>query len=342
MRSGWLSQGKVTEEFEKKLVEYTSAKEAIVVNNGTSAILCALLAHGVKPGDRVLVPDYTFVATANAPKLLACKVSFVDIDPNTFNIDYDLLERAVKKHRPKVVIAVDIAGLPNNVRTILELSWKHEFTLIEDAAESLGAECADRKVGSLGCTTTVSFHAAKQLTTIEGGAVLTNDSKVALRCRLVRNHGEAHQTYVSQAVGLNLRTTDIQSALGLLQLRKLDRHISRRNRIARNYTEELSTHFRFQKIPAYATRHAYMMFIAIARSKRIRDNLKRHLEKHGIETRIPFPPLHQQPHLRIVGKFPRSSELFEKSISLPLFNKMTDANVDTVVSEVQNSMRVQT
>ena len=335
MRSGWVSQGRVTEEFERKLAEYTGAKEAIVVNNGTSAILCALMAHGVKPGDRVLVPDYTHVATANAAKLLGCRVFFVDIDPDTFNLDYDLLEDAVTKYRPDFVIAVDVAGLPNNIGSLLELSDRYRFTLIEDAAESLGGEMrVNRRVGGLGCTTTLSFHAAKQLTTIEGGAVLTHDSKVAQRCRLIRNHGGAGQTYISQSVGLNLRTTDIQSALGLVQLAKLDRYVSRRNQIALKYRERLSKLFRFQEIPRYVSRHAYMMFIAVAPTKRMRDDLRRHLERRRIETRVPWPPLHQQPHFKIRRGFERSSNLFEKSISLPMYNSMSNFEVQTVVSEV--------
>lgn len=335
MRSGWVSQGDLTEEFERRLADFTGAREAVVVNNGTSAIMCALMAHDVRPGHRVIVPDYTHVATANVPKLLGCNVSFVDIDPSTFNLDYGLLESAVKKHRPEFVIAVDVAGLPNDFGLLRDLSERYRFTLIEDAAESLGGEYRNRRVGSLGCTTTFSFHAAKQLTTIEGGAVLTQDREIAHKCRLARNHGGAGQTYVSQSAGMNFRTTDIQSALGLVQLGKLDKYVSQRNQISRDYNESLSDLFHFQEIPAYVSRHAYMMFIAIVRSHALRDQLRMHLEKHGIETRVPWPPLHQQLHYSRDGReFSRSSSLFAKCISLPLYNKMKDSDVKMVISEV--------
>jgi dTDP-4-amino-4,6-dideoxygalactose transaminase len=335
MRSGWVSQGKVTEQFERELAKYSDARESVVVNNGTSALLCAILAHGVKLGDRVLVSDYTHVATANVPKLLGCKVSFVDIDANTFNIDNCLLEDIARKFRPRFVIAVDVAGMPNDIEALLELSKKYRFTLIEDAAESMGGEINNRRVGSLGCTSVVSFHAAKQLTTVEGGAVLTQDSRIARRCRLIRNHGGAGQKYVSKMVGMNLRTTDIQSALGLVQLEKLEGYVSQRNRIAREYRAKLSQSFRFQEVPRYVTRHPYMMFIAVARSRRVRGNLRRHLERHGIETRIPWPPLHQQPHFKASDKeFQRSKALYETSISLPLYNSMEDHDVQKVISAV--------
>jgi len=338
MRSGWVSQGKVTEEFERKLAEYSGARYAIVVNNGSSALLCALMAHGARPGDRVVVPDYTHVATANVPSLIGCRVCLVDINSETFNIEYDALESAARKLRPKFVLAVDVAGLPHDMILLSDLARRYKFMLIEDAAESIGAEYNHQKVGSHGHTVTLSFHAAKQITTVEGGAVLTSDSKVAKRCRLFRNHGELpEQKYVSRGVGMNLRTTDLQSALGIVQLRKLDDYISRRNRIALMYRERLSQLFKFQRVPSYVTRHAYMMFIAVAHSRTIRDNLRLHLHSNGIETRTPWPPLHRQPHFKTAhAKFPNSSRLYRTCISLPLCNTMKDSEAERVVSQVQS------
>jgi len=335
MKSGWVSQGHVTEEFERALGKHCKARYATAVNNGTSALLCALLAHRAKPGDRVIVPDYTHVATANVPKLLGCKIYFVDIDPDTFNMDYDYLETVAKSCRPKFVIFVDVAGLPNDFEVLSELSKKYGFTLIEDAAESLGAEYNGRKVGSLGCTTVVSFHAAKQVTTIEGGAVLTEEPEIARRCLLIRNHGGAGQTYISQSVGMNLRTTDIQSALGLAQLKKLGGNISLRNRIVNIYREQLSDLFKYQEIPKYASRHAHMMFVAVSGSNQFRNGLRKHLEKRKIETRVPWPPLHRQEAFRRAdNRFPHSTDLYEKSISLPLYNAMRNEEAERVVREV--------
>jgi perosamine synthetase len=336
MRTGWLSQGRITAQFERRIAEYSHAKYAIVVNNGSSALLCALMAHGARWGDRVIVSDYTHVATGNVPRLLGCKVSLVDINPFTFNADYVALEKGIRKLRPRFVVIADVAGLPNDIALLSELEERYGFTLIEDAAESIGAEYRHRRVGSFGHTTTLSFHAAKQLTTIEGGAVLTNDPELASRCRLLRNHGEpVGRKYVSLMIGMNLRTTDFQSALGLTQLRKLDRYLSMRNEIVMNYQQKLSGLFEFQGTPEYVTRHAHMMFIAIARSNAIRDGLKRHLARRGIETRTPWPPLHQQPEFRARNtEFPESTRLYARSISLPLHNAMRDSEVEEVVSEV--------
>jgi len=335
IESGWLSQGKVTEEFEEQLAKYTGARDAVVVNNGTSAILCALMAHGARPGDRVLLPDYTHVATANVPKFLGCRVSLVDINKDTFNADYDLLERKVRKERPEFVVVVDVAGLPNDINALVELSEQYDFTLIEDAAESMGGEYRNRKVGSLGCTAVTSFHAAKQLTTIEGGAVFVHDSRVAERCRLIRNHGGAGQSYVSRSLGLNLRTTDLQSAIGLAQLTKLDDYVLGRNQVAYEYRQKMAGLLDFQEVPSYVTRHAYMMIIAIARSGKLREGLRKHLEKCGIETRVPWPPIHEQPHYRgNRSGFGKSSQLYRKSISLPLYNGMQPDDVQSVVSAV--------
>ena len=336
MRTGWLSQGEVTQKFEQRLARYSGAKYAVVVNSGSSALLCALMAHGAGAGDRVLVPDYTHVATGNVPRLLGCRVSLVDVNPDTFNTDYEQLEGVVREQRPKFVVTVDVAGSPNDMDLLSDLADRYRFILIEDAAESIGAEYKRQRVGSFGHTATLSFHAAKQLTTIEGGAVLTPDPQIALRCRLLRNHGESPvRKYGSLMVGMNLRTTDIQSALGLSQLKKLDQAISRRNQIAQYYQEKLVRLLTFQDIPDYVTRHARMMSIAVLPSQRTRDNLKRYLEKHGIETRTPWPPLHQQPQFRAVSaKFPESANLFARSISLPLFNNMENSDVEEVVSRV--------
>lgn len=336
MRSGWTSQGAVTREFESMLAEYCGVRHAIVVNNGSSALLCAFMAHGAKPRDHVLLPDYTHIATANVPKLLGCRVSLVDIDRDTFNVDYLALERVVRRHRPRFVVAVDVAGLPNDMRSLSSLAQRYGFTLIEDAAESIGAEYDHGRVGSHGHTATLSFHAAKQLTTIEGGAVLTDDPRIAQRCRMIRNHGEiARLKYVSRLVGMNFRTTDLQSAIGIAQLKKLDDHLSRRDQLVRHYRGKLAGLFTFQNIPSHATRHAHMMFLAVASSGRIRDRLKRHLQRQGIETRIPWPPIHRQAQFRKAGaNFPKSSSLYEKVISLPLYNTMRDSDAERVASEV--------
>jgi dTDP-4-amino-4,6-dideoxygalactose transaminase len=336
MRQGWVSQGKVTEEFESALAKYCGAAYATVVNNGSSALMCALMAHGAKTGDLVVLPDYTHIATANIPKLLGCRVSLVDIDPETLNVDCEALERVIRRHRPKFVVVVDVAGLPNDMEFLSDLARRYRFTLIEDAAESIGAEYKHRRVGSHGHTATLSFHAAKQLTTVEGGAILTDDHRIAKRCRMIRNHGEDPSSkYVSTLAGGNFRTTDIQSAIGIVQLRKLDAYLSRRKQILQLYRERLSGLLGFQVVPRHVTKHGCMMTIALTSSGTIRHDLEQHLNQHEIETRRPWPPIHRQSQFRSAGDtFPNSSHAYKSVISLPLYNAMKDAEVETVVSSV--------
>jgi dTDP-4-amino-4,6-dideoxygalactose transaminase len=340
MRSGWVTQGAVTQKFENMVARYCGVKHAIVVNNGSSALLCALMAHGARPRDHVLIPDYTHIATANAPKLLGCRVSFVDVDKDTFNLNYLEVERALRRYRPKFLVAVDIAGLPNDMDTLSRLAKRYRTTLIIDAAESLGAEYNHQRVGSHGQTAIVSFHAAKQLTTVEGGAILTDAPEIANRCRMIRSYGEdSRSKYVSKLLGMNFRSTDLLSAIGVAQLRKLERSLSRRDKLVRIYKEELQTMFTFQKVPSYATKHANMLFLALARSSSIRDKLRRHLQRKGIETRIPWPPIHRQNEFnKLDTGFPVSSFLYQRALSFPLFNTMKDSEAEHVASEVKSGL----
>jgi len=341
LRSGWLSQGKVTEDFEKELARTSNARYAVVVNSGSSALLCALLAHGALQGDRVLVPDYTHVATANVPALVGCKVFPVDADLRTLNVSESEIRRLVRKVRPKFVICVDVAGMPNDLDLLSELADEFGFILIEDGAEALGAEYKGRKVGSVANTATLSFHAAKLITTIEGGAVLTNDTHIAEQCRLIRNYGEApDRKDAYTTVGTNLKITDVQSAIGIAQLRKLNKYVFRRNMIAERYREALSKWLEFQEIPEYVTRHPYMMFVTLANSARTRNMLRQYLLRNGIDTRTHFPPLHTQPKYRSVcSGFPNSTYIFRHALAPPIYNTMSDHEVDFVVSTVSNFFR---
>lgn len=335
MRSGWVTQGAVTQKFENILARYCGVRHAIVVNNGSSALLCAFMAHGARPHDRVLIPDFTHIATANAPKLLACEVSLVDVDPDTFIINPVVLERTLQRLRPKFVVVVDVAGLPNDMHQLSTFARRYGFMLIVDAAESIGAECNHRLVGTYGQTSILSFHAAKQLTTIEGGAILTDNPQVANRCRMIRSYGENRIKYVSERLGMNFRSTDVQSAIGIVQLKRLDNSLIRREQLVHIYKEKLSEVLTFQEIPAYATRHTNMLFLAKSRSRRVRDRIHQRLQKQGIDARTPWPPIHRQVEFRTAdARFPESISLYEKTISLPLYNTMKDSEAEKVASEV--------
>jgi len=324
LKSDWPSQGKVTEEFETLLSQYLSSN-AIVLNNGSSALMAALIAHGIKPGNKVIVPAFTFVATSSIPKLLGAEVILADIDKNTLNVNPATVEEIVKVNNVKAVIVVDVSGLPVDVDAFEDISKRYNFTLIEDAAQSFGAEYKNKKLGAFEHTTIFSFQIAKQLTTIEGGCIATLNDKVIKRISQIKDYGRnKNDRYVSDVVGANFRTTDLQSAIGLIQFKKLEEHIVRRNQIAEEYKKKIKG-LDFQAIPKYVTRHSYMLFFALAQDKKMRDNYVKEINNHGVEARKPWTPIHMQPcnpELRPY-RYPNAEEVFDRSFTIPLYNSMT-------------------
>ncbi|MGI0130132.1 MAG: DegT/DnrJ/EryC1/StrS family aminotransferase, partial [Thermoplasmata archaeon] len=333
--SGWLGMGPRTKEFERGISGFTGARESVVVNNGTSALLTALLANGIGPGDEVLAPTYTFVATINSILALGARPVLLDCDPETLNITPEIVESALRDHdRAKALIFVDVAGQPCDIDPLVELAARRSLHLVEDAAEAFGAQYRERAVGSGDHATVFSFHIAKQVTTVEGGAVVTNDPDLAARCRLVRNHGEGPEKYVHVALGLNFRPTDIQSAIGVVQLRRAEGFLQLRAEIARRYRESLSQYLQFQSVPEYVSRPTWMIFLALCRDGAERDGYLRWLKSHGIDTRVPWPPVHSQPYY--VGRFgpsalPAAEAAYSRVLSLPIGNGMSLEQIRDVV-----------
>lgn len=336
LRRGWVTQGRVTEQFETLLADYLSSN-IVVVNSGSSALLCALIAHGIKPRDKIIVPDFTFVATASVPKILGAKLLVVDVDKDTFNINPESVERLLKKNKDvKAVIVVDVAGLPVDIEAFMELSRRYHFVLIEDAAEAFGAEYKHKKLGSFNHTTIFSFQIAKQITTIEGGCIATTDEDITKKSRHIRNYGrDENVRYVHPFLGLNLRTTDIQSAIGIVQFKKLESYLCRRNEIATEYKEKIRG-LAYQTIPSYANRCSYMLFFAVAQDKAERNNYVSQLVNKGIDARMPWTPIHMQPCFPEFNKakYRNAEYIFNHAFSLPIYNKMTTYDVDTVIESV--------
>jgi perosamine synthetase len=333
--SGWLGMGPRTKAFEKELSAYTGAKHSIVVNNGTSALLNALMGYGIGPGDEVLVPTYTFVATASSVIALGAKPVLVDCDPETFNIGPAQVESALAKHpKAKALIFVDVAGLPCDIDALRAVAQKHKLLLLEDAAEAFAGAYKSTRLGNFDHLTIFSFHIAKQVTTVEGGAIQTNRDDLVDKLRLIRSHGEGKEKYVHVELGLNFRPTDIQAAIGSAQLRKADHYIGLRDRIAKMYMKDLGKWLTFQKVPSYAPRPTWMIFMVLAKNKDERDRYNAHLNAHGVDTRIPWPPIHRQPYF--VARFgqvdcPVADQTFDRALSLPIGNAMTEDDVRYVI-----------
>lgn len=316
MESGWPSRGEVSAEFESALAKYLNSNVALV-NSGSSALLCSLLAYGIKAGDTVLVSDFTFIATASIPAILGSEIRTIDCDDETFNLSAGEMMLRVPG---QAIIVTDVAGLPTE---ITEMSYPY----IEDAAEALGAEHQGIKVGARNHLTCFSFNITKSLTTIEGGAIASKNEERIEKCRSASNYGRTDEQYVHDRLGLNCRITDVASALGLIQLRKLDKNLARRKEIADRYRKELPM-FQFQKIPSYVTKSTNFMMIGLCDFPMIWINWFRQNE---IDARRVFLPIHAQPCFPGLPKCPNSQMIWEKGICLPIFNGMSDAQVEYVI-----------
>lgn len=337
LNSGWLSQGKITNRFEINLSRYLSSN-VTVVNNGTSALICSLIAHNIKPGDRVAVPAFTFIATASSAKLLGIDIVPIDINLDTLNMDIMKLEEYVKKNRIKAAIIVDVAGLPIDINGFSELAKRYKFILIEDAAEALGSKYKKSKVGSYKHTTTFSFHIAKAITTVEGGCVSTNDEKILEKIKQLRDHGSSRkEKYIHEMVSSNFRITDLQSAIGIQQLKKINKFIKRRNDIAHKYKRGL-TDLEFQNIPSYVSKHSYMLFFAMAKNREQRDEFLKKSHKTGIDCRKAWLPINYQPCFPELKKIDckNALKIFKTAFTIPIHNSMTDKDIDYVINALNN------
>ena len=333
LESNWPTQGKITEEFETMLSDYLDA-DCVVVNNGSSALMSILLAHGIKPGDKVLVPDFTFVATSSIPKILGANILVADIDPRTLNISIESIEKAVKENDIRFVFAVDIAGLPIDIDALRDLSKRYNFILIEDAAQSFGAEYKNKKLGSFEHLSAFSFQITKQITTVEGGCIASTDSSLIKKIRQIKDYGRNKtEQYVHDIVGTNFRTTDLQSAIGIQQLKKVEEHIEHRNKIASEYKNKIKK-FRFQEIPDYVTRHSFMLFFGLAENDSERELIINHLNKHEVDARKTWTPIHMQPcnPELIQENCKNANKVFETAFTLPIYNNMKIDDVKTIIN----------
>ncbi|MFH1770934.1 MAG: DegT/DnrJ/EryC1/StrS family aminotransferase [archaeon] len=335
--SGWMTQGKETEKLESEICKYIGCKYAVVVNNGTSALIAALMAHGVGYGDEVIVPTFTFIASVNAILAVGAKPVLVDCDLKTFNTTPEIVRKAITK-KTKAIMPVDVAGMPVDMNGFLKLAKEKNIIIIEDAAEAIGAEYENKKIGSFNHTSILSFHMAKLAAGIEGGCILTSDKTIAEKCLLLRNHG-MKQKFVHSYFGLNLRITDIQSAIIRVQLKKINQYLDWRNKLANQYKNELKNLVKYQEIPKYVTKHPYMIFNIVVKTDQQKKLIKS-LDKNKIGNRISWIPTHEQPHHKKIFKdsFPNSKILASQIISLPMGNILKEEEVSRVCQVIKDTI----
>ncbi|MEM0489847.1 MAG: DegT/DnrJ/EryC1/StrS family aminotransferase [Ignisphaera sp.] len=343
LKSRWLAHGPEVEAFEKEFAEYIGVRYAAAVSNGTVALMLALKALGIGSGDIVLVPDYTFIATATSVLMVNATPRFVDVDIETFNINpEDILNNLDGDIR--AIIVVHLFGHPADMKIIKDIAEDKNILLIEDAAQAHGAEAYGRKVGSFGDVATFSFYATKNMTTGEGGIVVSDNKAVIEKVKLLRNHGQIAR-YIHSELGGNYRLTSIQAALGRVQLRKLDKL----NDIRRSYAHKYNTLLRNLKvvntpIEKSWAKHVYHVYALRFRDGLCRDAVYSCMLNKGIEVAIHYPlPLHKQPLFKSLGYKEcciNSSHLASMELSLPIHPKLNEEDIEFIAETLKECIEI--
>ncbi|GGJ64262.1 UDP-4-amino-4,6-dideoxy-N-acetyl-beta-L-altrosamine transaminase [Anoxybacillus voinovskiensis] len=353
LKSPYLTQGPVLEQFEKAVANYVGAKYAVAFCNGTAALHGAYYAAGIGEGDEIITTPITFAATANAVLYLGAKPVFSDIHPQTYNIDVSKIEKAITP-KTKAIVPVDFTGQPADLDPIMEIAKRYGLAVIEDGAHSLGATYKGRKIGSIADMTMFSFHPVKLVTTGEGGIIVTDSPVYYEKLKLFRSHGITKESHLLSKhegpwyyemidLGYNYRMTDIQAALGLSQLQKLNQFIERRQLIANRYNEA----FQEMKeiiVPHHlncvtSSWHLYIIKLNVSALKVGRKEVFEALQAENIGVQVHYIPIYFHPYYQKSGYkrgiCPIAEEWYENVITLPLFPKMTDEDIDSIIQGVK-------
>ena len=355
LKSKWLSLGPVTQRFEEEFANYLGVKHAFGVSNGTSALHIALKVLGIKGGDEVIVPSLTFVATANSVLYCGAKPVFADITSlDNFNISPDdILEKITK--RTKAIAIVHYGGYPCDMNAIMEIAKDHNLKVIEDAAHAPGAEYKGRKCGTIGHVGCFSFFANKNLVTGEGGMIVTNDDSLAEKIRIMRSHGmttltwdrhkgHAH-SYDVVDIGFNYRLNEVASALGLVQLKKLNENNGRRKKIVEGYRKRLedisgiSVPFKDRK-----EKSSYHIFPILLSEEFSKKEFMDRLKEKGIQTSVHYPPIHLFTYYRKTfefkeGMLPKTEYVGEHEVTLPLYPMMSEEDIEYIVNCISGVLK---
>ena len=359
LESRWLTGGPKVAEFESMFADYVGVDHAVAVNSCTAALHLAMRALDIKGGDEVIVPTLTFAATANAALFTGAKPVFADIDEKTYNISpSDILAKIT--HKTKAIIPVHYGGQPCDMKEIREIAEDHKVPIIEDCAHSLGAEYREKQTGNLGTAGCFSFYPTKIITTIEGGMLTTNDKSFAEKARTLREHGvsktaldreaDAAWYYDVTDLGYNYRLNEIQAALGMSQLRRVDEGIERRIQAADYFSKKLVNISPQGLNPPYEApdrSHVFHLYVVRIRKESLgidRDTLFRELLNRGIQPSLHYPPLHLMSFYRKLSKgksykFPVAERVYKEIMSLPLYPTLTLRNMEFIVARIEEIVR---
>ena len=343
-----LSLGPKLPEFERAFADYIGRRYAVAVNSGTSALHLGLLALGFGPGDQVITTPFSFIATTNVILMVGAQPVFVDIDPDSYNITAEAVASKITG-QTKAVIPVEVFGNPAGIDQVYDLTQKHNLLCVEDSCEALGSVVNGRRAGTLGQVSTFAFYPNKQMTTGEGGIILTDDEKIAQLCASLRNQGrDAGAGWLAHArLGYNFRLADINCALGIEQLRRIDEFIAKRSQVARWYHELLADDPRLI-VPVEPAGCQMSWFVFVVRladhfTQAQRDQLLTLLRDQGIGCSNYFTPIHLQPFITErcgvkKGDFPITEKIAARTLALPFFNNLSRPQVETVCQTLKSSL----
>lgn len=364
LKSDWLTQGPAVSRFEEAVARYCGTKYAVAVNSATSALHIACLAVGLSKGDILWTSPNTFVASANCGLYCGANINFIDIDSRTYNLSPEALAEKLKKAKidgclPKVVIPVHFSGQSCEMERINELAKEYGFYIIEDASHAIGGNYRNKKIGScfFSDMTVFSFHPVKLITTGEGGMVLTNNRELYEKLVLFRSHGitrdqamltEKHGPWYYQQMdlGFNYRITDIQAALGLSQLQRLDEFVARRHTISERYNQELQglpLVLPWQHADVNSAYHLYVICLKLEQIKKSRLEIFQELRTAGIGVNVHYIPVHTQPYYRKLGfksgDFPISELYYQSAISIPMYASLKYEEQTYVIKKLHEVLR---
>lgn len=345
IKTGWISsEGPFVKEFEERFARFCGVRYGIACSNGTNALHLGLLSLGIKKGDEVIIPAFTMIATAYALMYIGAKPVLVDAESRTWNMDVDQIEPKVSS-KTKAILPVHIYGHPVNMDKVWRIARARKLAILEDAAEAHGAEYKGRKCGALGDAAAFSFYANKIVTTGEGGMVVTNNKNIAEKAKYFRNMAfQKKVRYLHKDIGYNYRMTNLQAAVGLAQVLRIDRLVAQKRRIAALYNKRL------KRIEGLTTpieeswaKNVYWMYSILIDKKSFgisRDKFKEELLKEGIETRSFFVPMHKQPVFRKMGLFlrehyPVSEDISERGLYLPSGLNLDEKKIDFICDKVR-------
>ncbi|PEY36300.1 polysaccharide biosynthesis protein [Bacillus cereus] len=344
LTSGQLSFGKYLVEFENQFKEYLNVKYAVAMNSGTSALHVAVKAIGLKPGDEVITSPYSFIASSNCLLFEGVKPIFVDVDADSMVLDTSKIENAITE-KTKAILVVHIFGQSCDMDKIMEIANKYDLKIIEDACESLGSEWNGQKAGTFGDVSVFAFYPNKQITTGEGGMLVTNDMEIFEEAMSLRNQGRSlkNEWLTHERLGFNYRLSDIHAAVGVAQMKRLNEILSRREKAA-SYYKNLITEAKLKQVkclePTKLSKISWFVFPILFREKRVRDYVMHHLNSMRIQAKPYFPSIHLQPLYKNLfffkkGSFLNSEKLSDCSLAIPFYTTISKQEQEHVITEIK-------